>query len=156
MNIEDYKRLHEAMEIPSQGTGSPYRELLEKMFKVVIRLERQANPEMNYDHQAGENGSFTNSYKSEGVSQLSGTLNRLVSDVPNPTDSSLSMKTIKRGQGSSEAILNAVVECYIEGVSPRDNGKIFDHFGIESRFCRIESGYANLAEKVFSGDFKIP
>ena len=39
MNLEDYKRLHEAMEIASQGTGSPCRELLEKMFEVIIQLE---------------------------------------------------------------------------------------------------------------------
>ena len=48
MNLEDYKRLHEALEIPSQGTDSPYRELLEKMFEVVIRLEREAVLGMNY------------------------------------------------------------------------------------------------------------
>ena len=57
MNLEDYKRLHEALEIPSQGTGSPYREMLEKMFKVIIRLEREAVLGMNYDHRASRNGS---------------------------------------------------------------------------------------------------
>ena len=42
MNLEDYKQLHEALEIPSQGTGSPYRELLEKMFDEIVQLERVA------------------------------------------------------------------------------------------------------------------
>ena len=69
MNLEDYKRLHEALEIPSQETGSPYRELLEKMFEVVIRLEREALLGMNYDHRASQNGSYTNSFKSEGISK---------------------------------------------------------------------------------------
>lgn len=32
MNLESYKRLHKAMEIPPQGTGSPFRDLLERMF----------------------------------------------------------------------------------------------------------------------------
>lgn len=136
------------MEIPSQGTGSPYRERLEKMFEVVIRLEPEASPEMNYDHRAGENGGLTNSYKSEGVSQMFGTLTRLDSDVPNPTNSSLSTKTIKRGQRSSEAILNAVVECYIEGVSARDKGKILEQFGIESM---SSTQLSNIYEKLVEG-----
>ena len=32
MNIEDIKRLHEAKEIPSQGTGSLFWDPLEEMF----------------------------------------------------------------------------------------------------------------------------
>ena len=96
------------------------------MFNEIVRLEREATRGVNYVHRVGENGSFTNSFKSEGVSQLSGTLNRLVSDVFNPADTPLSPNTIKRGQRSSEAILNAVLECYLEGVSPRDISEIFD------------------------------
>ena len=132
MNLEDYKRFHKALEIPSQGTGSPYRELLEKMFEVVIRLEREAVPGMYYDHRAGRNGSYTNRFKSEGISKTSGTLNRLVSDVPDPVDTPLCPSTFKRGQRSSGALPNAVAECYLVGVSNRDSGKIFDQFGIVS------------------------
>ena len=40
MNIEDYKLLQEAMVIPSQGTGSPFRNLLVKMFNAIVQLER--------------------------------------------------------------------------------------------------------------------
>ena len=42
MNLGDHKRLHEAMVIPSQGTGSPFRDLLEKMFDKIAQLERVA------------------------------------------------------------------------------------------------------------------
>ena len=126
MNLEDCKPLDEALEIPSKGTGYPYRELLENMFEVVIRLDREAVLGMNYDHRAGQNGSYTNSFKSDGVSKTSGTLNRLVSDVPNPVGTPLYPNTIKRCQRSIEALLNTVAECYLEGVSTRDSGKIFD------------------------------
>ena len=61
-------------------------------------------------------------------------MNRLVSDVPNPVDTPQYTSTIKRGQRSSEALLNAAAECYLEGVSTRDIGKIFDQFGIVSMF----------------------
>ena len=128
MNLEDYNRLHEALEIPSQGTGSSFRELIEKMFEVVIRLEREAVLGMNYDHRVGQNGSNANSFKSDGISKTSGTLNRLVSDVPNPVDTPLYTSTIKRSQRSGEAFLNAAAECYLEGVYARDSGKIFVQF----------------------------
>ena len=130
MNLEDYKRLHEALEIPSQGTGSPYRELLEKMFEVIIRLEREAVLGMKHDHRADRNGSYTNSFKSEGISKTFCTLNRLVSDEPNPVDTPIYPNTFKRGQRSSEALLNAAAECYLEGVSTRDISKIFWQIGV--------------------------
>ena len=132
MNIEGYKRLHEAMEILSQGTCSPYRDHLENMFNEIVRLEREASRSVNYVSRVSENGSYMNSYRSKGVSKLSRTLNRLVSDVRNPVDSPLYLSRFKRGQRSSDALLNAATYCYIEGVSSRDIGKIFDHFGIES------------------------
>lgn len=42
MNLEDYTRLHAAMDIPTEGTGSLFRELLEKILEVIIRVEREA------------------------------------------------------------------------------------------------------------------
>ena len=137
MNLEDYKRLHEAMELRSQGTGSPYRELLEKIFEVVIRLECEAVLGMNYEHQAGQNGRYTNSFKSEGKSKTSGMLNRLVSDVPNPVDTPLCPSTFNRGQRSNEDLLNAAAECNLECVSTRDRCKIFAHVQISTRNLTI-------------------
>ena len=47
MNMENYKRLHKAVEIPSQLTGCTFKELLEKMFDEIIRLEREATCGVN-------------------------------------------------------------------------------------------------------------
>ena len=137
MNLEDSKRLHEALVIPSQGTGSPFRELLEKMFEVVIRLDRESVLGMNYDHRAGQNGGYTNSFKSYGISMISGTLNRLDSDVPNFIDTPLCPSSFKRGQRSSEDLLNAAGECYLEGVSTRDSGKNYVHIQISTRNHKV-------------------
>ena len=109
------------------------------MFEFVIRLESEAVLGMNYDHRVAQNGSCTNSLKSEGISKTSGTLNRLVSDVPNPVDTRLSSSTFKRGQRSSEGLLNAATKCYLEGVSTWDISKIFDLFGIELMSSTQES-----------------
>ena len=132
MNLEDYKRLHEAMEVTSQGTGSPFRDLLEKMFNEIVRLERESTRGVNYDHRVGDSVSYTNSNKLNRISRPSGTLNGLVSSEPSPVDTPLYPSTFKRGQRSSEALLNAAAECYIEGVSTCEVRKIFILFGIET------------------------
>ena len=49
-----------------------------------------------------------------------------------PVDTPLYLSTFKSGQRSSDALLNAAKECYIEGVSIRDIREIFNGFGIES------------------------
>ena len=67
MNLEDYKRLHEAMEVPSQGTGSPFRDLLEKMFDEIVRLERESTRGVSCGHRAGSNRVYGNGYKPDGV-----------------------------------------------------------------------------------------
>ena len=43
MIIEEYKRLHVAMEIPSQDSGI----FIEKMFDEIVRLERKATRRVN-------------------------------------------------------------------------------------------------------------
>ena len=89
MKREEYKRLHEVMEVLSQGTGSPFRGLLKKMFDEIVRLEREATRGVNYDHSGGDNVSYANSYKPNGKSRPSGTLSGLVSSEPSPVDTPL-------------------------------------------------------------------
>ena len=130
MNLEDCEWLYEAVEIPSQRTGSPFKELLEKMFEVMIRLERKAVLGINDNHLVSPSGSYTNSFNSDVLSKTSGTLNRLASDVPSPVDTPLYPSKIKRGQRNSEALLNVAAECYIEGVSAGEGSRIFKLFEV--------------------------
>ena len=102
---------------------------------------------MNCDHRGGENGSYTNSYKPNGESRPSGTLNGLVSSEPSPSDTPLYLSTFNGGQRSSEALLNAA-ECYFEGVSTRDIGKISDLFGSVSM---LSTQVSNTSEKLDEG-----
>lgn len=101
MIIEEYKRLHVAMEIPSQDSGI----FIEKMFDEIVRLERKATRRVNSVTRVGESGSYKNSYKSEGISKMSLTLNLLDSYLPNPVDTPLYPVSIKYGQLGSEALL---------------------------------------------------
>ena len=68
MNVEDNKRLHEAIEIPSQGTGYLFWDELEKMFDEIVRLVREATRSVYKVSRVAENRSYANSYRSEGFS----------------------------------------------------------------------------------------
>ena len=74
------------------------------MFDEIVRLKREGVLGMSYNHRVGRNGSYEYSYKSEGVSKPSGTLNLLVSDVSNPVDTWLHLSTVKSGQRNSEEV----------------------------------------------------
>ena len=97
MHIEDYKPLQEAMEILCKGTGSLFSDLLEKMFDEIVQGDRETTRNVNYISQVVQNGSYTNSYRSEGESKLSGALYRLGSDLSHLVDSPLYPKADKRG-----------------------------------------------------------
>ena len=68
---------------------------------------------MNYVTRVCENSSYTNGYKSKGVSKLSVTLNVLVSDVPHLGDTPLYPNTIRAFSKQVDATLwaNFPVRC---------------------------------------------
>ncbi len=60
MSLEDYKRQRAAMEVPSLGNLSPFKELLEQLFDMVGRLNRDTSLGGSYGHRAGEIGGYRN------------------------------------------------------------------------------------------------
>ncbi len=56
MNIEDYKRQRDAIEVLSQGNFFPFKELLDLLFVMVVRLDRETCLGGSYGHRAGEKG----------------------------------------------------------------------------------------------------
>ena len=130
--LEDYKRLHEAKEIPSKKTGSPFREPLVKKFNAIVRLEREAYLGVDYDHRIDDIGGYWKGYKSDGVTRASGSLNLLFLQISSYADTPLCPTTLTRGQRSSETLLNVATEWYIKDISACEVCKIFNLSGIES------------------------
>ena len=50
MSIEDYTRQREVMEMQSQGKVSKVGELLEQLYDMVVRLDREARLGVNCGH----------------------------------------------------------------------------------------------------------
>lgn len=51
-----------------------------------------------------------------GVSNASGSLNSLASEISDTLDTQLYRNTVNRGQRSDKALLSVVAECSIEGI----------------------------------------
>ncbi len=154
MNIEDYKRQRDAMKFPSQENLSPFKELLEQLFDMVVRLDREACLGGSYGHRVGENGGYRNGYKTDGLPNASGSLNLLSSKTSSSIDTPLYPNTMDSSQRSSEALLNAAAECYIEGVSSREISNIFKLYGIESiSSTQVSNTNKKLDEGLNLGEF---
>ena len=113
------------MEIPSQKTGSPFRDLLGKKFDVIVRLEREAYLGMDPDHRLGDICGYRKSYNSDGVTRASDSLNLQPLQISNYVNMPLYPTTVTRGQRSSETLLNAAAECYIKDIFTREICKNF-------------------------------
>ena len=148
MSIDDYKRQLDAQALQSHGKLSPFRELLEQLFDMIVRLDRKAYLRVGSNHRLGDIGGYRNGYNPDGATNASGSLNFLPSQTSSSVNTPLYPSANNRGQRISEALLNAVAECYIEGFSTRDSGKILEQFGIESMSSTQQS---NTNEKLDEG-----
>ena len=50
MSIEDSKRLLDALALQSHGKLSPFREMLEQLIDMLVRLDREAYLGVDFDH----------------------------------------------------------------------------------------------------------
>ena len=50
MSIENFKRQLDAKELQSYGEHSPFREMLEQLIGMLVRLDREACLGVGYDH----------------------------------------------------------------------------------------------------------
>ena len=67
MSAEDYNRQRDVIEMQSHGKISPIRQLLEQLFDMVVRLDREASFGVSYAHQVGEIGGYMNCSISDGL-----------------------------------------------------------------------------------------
>ena len=111
-------------------------------------MDREAYLPVGSDNGLGDIGGYRKGYNPDGTTNASGSLNFLSSQTSSSVNTPLYPSASNRGQRSSEALLNAAAECYIEGVSTRDRGKILEQFGIESM---SSTQLSNTNEKLYEG-----
>ncbi|WP_404381459.1 IS256 family transposase [Caenispirillum salinarum] len=101
------------------------------LFNLAMRMERDqhlgASP---YERTDGRRG-YANGYKPKKVDTPAGTVTVAV-PKSRGCDEPFFPQSLERGRRSSRAIMLAIAEMYVQGVSTRDAAKVMKEFGLES------------------------
>ena len=101
------------------------------LFNLALRLERERFLGAGlYERNADRRG-YANGYKSKTLDTTAGTV---TVDVPKAaaTDEPFYPQSLERGRRSSRAVMLAIAEMYVQGVSTRDAAKVMAEFGLKS------------------------
>jgi len=115
------------------------------LFDMAMRLERERFLGAgHYERTEGRRG-YANGYKSKKVDTPAGTV---TVQVPKSaaTDEPFYPQPLERGRRSSRAVMLAIAEMYIQGVSTRDAARVMAEFGLESLSSTQVSRAAKLLD----------
>ena len=89
------------------------------------------NPDMWRDDPNPDRRGYANGYKSKTLDTTAGTV---TVDVPKAAgiDEPFYPQSLERGRRSSRAVMLAIAEMYVQGVSTRDAAKVMAEFGLKS------------------------
>ena len=106
-----------------------------RLFDLAMRIEREQFLDAgHYERVAGRRG-YANGYKRKKVDTPAGTLRVNVPKTSNHLEvcgKPFFPQSLERGRRSSRAVMLAVAEMYVKGVSTRDAEAVMKEFGIES------------------------
>lgn len=106
-------------------------EIFTSLFNLAMRLERERFLSAGHYQRTPERRGYANGYKSKRLDTLAGTVTL---DVPKTAgaEEPFYPASLERGRRSSRAVMLAVAEMYVKGVSTRDVETVLAEFGLES------------------------
>ena len=107
-------------------------EIFGQLFNLALRLEREQYLEAGlYERTSGRRG-YANGYKTKRLDTPAGTISLEVPKTKGHDGEPFSPQSLERGRRSCRAVMLAVAEMYVKGVSTRDAEKVMAEFGLES------------------------
>ena len=122
--------VYELMEqLIAQGPGG-MAAVFTRLFNLAMRFERENFLGARHYERNDERRGYANGVKSKRIDTPAGTL---ILDIPKTagTDEPFYPQSLDRGTRTSRAVMLAVAEMYVKGVSTRDVADILDKFGID-------------------------
>ena len=141
--------IDELMEqLVAQGPGG-MAAVFTRLFNLAMRFERENYLNARHYERTDERRGYANGIKPKRIDTAAGTL---VVDVPKTagTDEPFYPRSLERGTRSSRALMLAVAEMYVKGVSTRDVADILDKFGIDG----LSSSQVSRASKLLDHDLE--
>lgn len=119
--------MEQLIESGPDGMASAFTTLL----NLAMRLEREQHLGARAYERTPERGGYANGYKPKRLDTAAGTL---TVQVPKSRggDENFYPQSLERGRRSTRAVMLAVAQMYIQGVSTRDVEKVMAEFGLES------------------------
>ena len=106
-----------------------------RLFDLAMRMEREQFLDAGHYERVAARRGYANGYKSKKIDTPAGTL---TVNVPKTASHMAGCgepffpQSLERGRRSSRAVMLAVAEMYVKGVSTRDAEAVMKEFGIES------------------------
>lgn len=102
-----------------------------RMFELAMRLERERYLGAGHYERSNERRGYANGYKPKRLDTPAGTLMVQVPKTAGHDGEPFYPQSLERGQRSVRAVMLAVAEMYIKGVSTREVEAVLRQFGIE-------------------------
>ena len=118
-----------------------------RVFEVAMQVERERFlAASHYERTEGRRG-YANGYKPKRLDTPAGTVSVQVPKTAGHADEPFYPQSLERGQRSVRAVMLAVAEMYIKGVSTRDVEAVMRELGIESLSSSQVSRAARLLDE---------
>ena len=103
-----------------------------QLFELALQIEREQFLMANHYERTPERQGYANGYKPKRIDTPAGTVTLQVPKTAGHAGDPFYPQSLERGQRSSRAVMLAVAEMYIKGVSTRQAEAVMREFGIES------------------------
>src|SRR5664279_2444377 len=132
----------------AQGPGG-MATVFTRLFNLAMRFEREDFLGARHYERSDERRGYANGVKSKRIDTAAGTLTLEIPKTAG-TDEPFYPQSLERGTRTSRALMLAVAEMYVKGVSTRDVADILNKFGIEG----LSSSQVSRASKLLDHDLE--
>jgi putative transposase len=106
-------------------------EIFAELFNLAMRLERERFLGAGLYERTADRRGYANGYKAKRVDTPAGTVTVSVPKTKGHDDAPFYPQSLERGRRSCRAVMLAVAEMYVKGVSTRDAARVMAEFGLD-------------------------
>lgn len=121
-----------------------------RAFALAMQIERERFLRAGLYERTGERQGYANGYKSKRIDTPAGTVTLQVPKTAGHDGEPFYPQSLERGRRSVRAVMLAVAEMYIKGVSTREAEAVMREFGIES----LSSSQVSRAAKLLDDELQ--
>jgi putative transposase len=121
-----------------------------RAFELAMQIERERFLGASHYERTPERHGYANGYKPKRIDTPAGTVTVQVPKTAGHEDAAFYPQSLERGRRSVRAVMLAVAEMYIKGVSTREVEAVMREFGIES----LSSSQVSRATKLLDGELE--